>query len=90
MAEASAFFECGSLGHSASRTAGLYDGLEPRTFGQDAVPLAVERIDSSDFKDGRRFPAGSFAFDSALLMRGLARERHGRPAPSAVTAPACA
>jgi hypothetical protein len=90
VAEASAFFECGSLGYSATRRPGVYDGLELRTFGWDVVPLSVERVESSYFEDGRLFPAGSASFDSALLMRGLAHEWHGRPALSAVAVPACA
>lgn len=89
-AEASAFFECGSLGYSASRTDGVYDGLELRTFGWDVVPLAVERVESSFFEDERSFPPGSAAFDSALLMRNLVHEWHGRPALSAVPVPAYA
>ena len=40
-AEASMFFESGSLGYSATHTEGVYDGLELRTFGWSVMPLAV-------------------------------------------------
>lgn len=92
VAEASAFFECGSLGYSAGRTDGVFDGLELRTFGWDVTPLSVERVESSYFEDRRLFPPGAATFDSALLMRNLAHEWHGRPALAVAVAavPACA
>lgn len=80
---ASAFFESGSLGYSATATPGRYDGLELRTLAWNVEPLALERIQSSFFDDAGRFPAGSVEFDCALLMRGIQHEWHGR-------APLCA
>lgn len=77
---ASDFFENGSLGYSNARTAGTYDGLELRTFDWDVQPLFVEGVESSFFEDATRFPAGTVEFDSALLMRNVRHEWHGRPA----------
>ena len=77
-AEASAFFERGSLGYSDTAVPGRYDGLELRCRNWHAEPLAVDRVESSYFEDETRFPAGSVAFDCALLMRGIDHEWHGR------------
>jgi hypothetical protein len=77
--EASRFFECGSLGYSATRKSGEYDGLELRTFNWNVEALAVERIESSFFDDNERFPTGTIEFDCALLMRNIQHEWHGRP-----------
>jgi hypothetical protein len=76
---ASDFFKCGSLGYSATRTAGTYDGLELRTINWCVESLAVDRIESSFFEDRNLFPAGSVEFDCALLMRNIDHEWHGRP-----------
>jgi hypothetical protein len=76
--EASGFFEQGSLGYSATRRDGQYDGLELRTFNWRVEPLSVERVESSFFEDERFFAAGSAEFDSALVMRGIEHEWHGR------------
>lgn len=78
--EASAFFEAGSLGYSATRTAGRFDGLELRCRDWHVQPLEVESVSSSFFEDGSRFPRGSVEFDCALLMQGIAHEWHGREA----------
>jgi len=77
---ASAFFEHGALGYSAGRTPGVYDGLELRTTAWRVAPLTVERVASSFFEDPEAFPAGSAAFDCALLMRDVAHEWHARGA----------
>ncbi len=78
VAEASAFFEGGSLGYSTSSRPGAFDGMELRSFGWKVEPLAVERVESSVFDDRATFPQGSVAFDCALLMRGIEHEWHGR------------
>jgi hypothetical protein len=52
--------------------------LELHCPGWRVEPLAVESVASSAFDDPARYPAGSIAFDCALLMRGLAHEWHGR------------
>lgn len=78
LAEASAFFERGALGYSATRTAGVYDGLELRTGEWKVEPLAVDHVESSFFGDPARFPAGSVEFDDALLMRNIRHRWIGR------------
>jgi hypothetical protein len=75
---ASEFFARGSVGYSATRAHGRFDGLELRTFTWQVTPLAVDRVESSFFEDGHRFPPGAAEFDCALLMRGIEHEWHGR------------
>lgn len=74
LAEASAFFERGSLGYSATAVPGQFDGLELRSQTWTVQPLAVDRIESSFFE---ALPAGSVEFDGALLMRNIDHEWHG-------------
>lgn len=69
---ASSFFEAGSLGFSPRPMSSALDGLELATDAWNVEPLAVDRIESSYFGDAGLFPAGSVAFDHALLMRGAA------------------
>jgi hypothetical protein len=79
LAGASAFFEAGSLGYSATPDPRRYDGLELCCDGWRVEPLAVSSVRSSYFEDRNLFPAGSIEFDCALLMRGIDHEWHGRP-----------
>ena len=72
--EASAFFECGSIGYSPANGADRFDGLELRTFAWHVQPMEVSHVESSFFADTRVFPPGSVEFDSALLMRGIEHE----------------
>jgi Uncharacterized conserved protein (COG2071) len=76
---ASDFFERGSLGYSATKTDGRFDGLELACKNWHVEPLNVESIQSSYFGDQSKFPKGSVEFDCALLMRDTAHEWHGRP-----------
>lgn len=69
LAESSAFFERGCVGYSATRDRRRLDGLELRTDGWQVRPLAIDEIHSSYFADAAAFPAGSVAFDHALIMR---------------------
>lgn len=85
LAEASAFFQRGSTGYSTSAVATRLDGIRLATDDWRVEPLAVDEIDSSFFADPRRFPPGSVAFDSALVMRDVAHEWHSI-APLAVAA----
>jgi hypothetical protein len=78
LGEASAFFERGSVGYSATARPGEFDGLELRTLAWRVQPLAVVRAESSFFEDQTLFPAGSAELDCALLMRGIDHEWHGR------------
>ena len=76
LAEASAFFEPGSVGYSVTSDAGRLDGIELRTQGWSVEPLQVEEVHTTYFSDEMRFPRGSVAFDCALVMRNLGHEWH--------------
>ena len=78
LAEASAFFEGGALGYSATRDPHKLDGLELRTRCWLVEPFAVASVASSYFDDPARFSPGTVAFDNALLMRGIPHEWHSR------------
>ncbi|MFL5338629.1 MAG: DUF2071 domain-containing protein [Gemmataceae bacterium] len=77
--EASTFFRAGSLGYSATRHPGRFQGMELRCPDWHVEPLAVEAVSSSFFNAPALFPPGSCAFDCALLMRNLRHEWHGQP-----------
>ncbi len=74
--EASAFFEKGSLGYSATHEARKLDGLELRCRNWKVEALHVTKAQSSFFDDRQRFPSGSVELDCALLMRGIDHEWH--------------
>ena len=76
--EASAFFEGGSLGYSATDDPTRFDGLELCCKEWQVEPLAVSEVSSSVFDDESVFPRGSIDFDCALLMRGIEHAWHGR------------
>ena len=76
--EASAFFEGGSLGYSATADPRRFDGLELCCDAWSVLPLAVGEVRSAYFEDESLFPPGSVAFDSALLMRDIPHEWHSR------------
>jgi hypothetical protein len=78
LAEASAYFEGGNLGYSATRDPHRFDGLELRSRFWRVEPFSVDSVTSSFFEDPARFPPGSATFDCALLMRGIPHEWHGR------------
>jgi hypothetical protein len=78
LSEASAFFQAGSLGYSATSDPRTFQGMELRCHGWHVEPLAVTSVQSSFFEDRSVFPAGSIEFDCALLMRGINHEWHGQ------------
>jgi len=78
LAECSAFFQAGSLGYSATSKPSRFQGLELRCINWRVEPLDVDEVRSSFFDDEALFPKGSIAFDSALLMRGIEHEWHGK------------
>ena len=78
VAEASRFFEAGSLGYSPRKTPGEYDGLELRTLDWRVESLVISHVESSFFDDRAAFPNGSATFDNALLMRNISHEWHSR------------
>lgn len=71
---ASAFFERGSVGYSATDREGCYECIELKSFAWNVEPLAVALVESSFFADAQRFPAGTVCFDSAFLMRAIPHE----------------
>lgn len=76
--EASAFFEAGSVGYSATPDPQRFHGLELRCDGWRVDPLDVSLSKSSYFDDATVFPPGSLELDCALLMRGIRHEWHSR------------
>jgi hypothetical protein len=71
---ASGFFEVGSLGWSPRSGAGGFDCVELRTQAWNVTPLELDEVVSSYYDDPSRFPPGSMAFDSALIMRDVRHE----------------
>ena len=78
LAEASAFFQAGSLGYSVTSRPTTFQGMELRCPNWKMEPLMVSQVESSFFGDPAVFPAGSIEFDCALLMHGIEHEWHGR------------
>ncbi|MCI0641610.1 MAG: DUF2071 domain-containing protein [Gemmataceae bacterium] len=78
LADASEFFQAGSLGYSATPDPERFQGLELRCQEWRVEPLQVEEVRSSFFDNAALFPKGSIEFDCALLMRGIAHEWHGK------------
>lgn len=79
LAEASAFFEAGSLGYSPCADPRRLDALVLKTSDWSVEPLDVRHVFSSFFADEKLFPEGSVEFDSALLMRNIEHEWQGAP-----------
>ena len=77
LADASAFFESGSLGYSATGDPNRLDGIKLETEEWKVAPLEVKEVYSSYFADESKFPKGSALFDHALLMRDIKHEWHG-------------
>ncbi|MGZ4809066.1 MAG: DUF2071 domain-containing protein [Thermoanaerobaculia bacterium] len=74
VAEASRFFEAGSIGYSATAEGKRLDGLVLKTLTWNVDPLALDHVYSSFFADRTKFPEGSVEFDCALIMRDIAHE----------------
>jgi hypothetical protein len=76
LAEASTFFEGGSLGYSVTHDPNRLDGLNLKTKEWHVEPLDIKMIYSSYFTDKGNFPEGSIDFDHALIMKNIAHEWH--------------
>lgn len=76
LAEASSFFEGGSLGYSVTNDSGRLDGLQLHTTQWQVEPLDVSSVYSSYFCDEARFSKGTIEFDHALIMRNVQHEWH--------------
>lgn len=74
LAEASAFFEGGSLGYSVTHDPNRLDGLNLKTKEWQVEPLEIKTIYSSYFSNADKFPPGSIDFDHALIMKNVAHE----------------
>jgi len=68
-AAASAFFEQGSLGFSATGDPSRFDGLALHSTAWKVDPAVAVRAESSFFADRTLFPEGSVELDCALVMR---------------------
>jgi len=76
LADASAYFEGGSLGYSVTHDATQLDGLRLKTSEWRVSALDVSSVYSSMFADKKQFPTGSIEFDHALIMRDIPHEWH--------------
>ena len=79
LAEASNFFEKGSLGYSATKNEKSLDGIVLEIENWKVEPLALDFVESSFYGDDTVFPSGSIKFDHALLMQNVAHEWHSAP-----------
>lgn len=79
LGEASAFFESGSLGYSATRDGTSLDGLLLEAKSWAVAPFKVDRVQSSYFGDRARFPEGSIDFDCGLVMRNISHVWRSAP-----------
>lgn len=79
LAEASRFFERGSLGYSSTADPDRFDGLILDTAEWSVQPFAVSSVASSFFDDRTAYPEGSVTFDHALLMRNVEHVWHTAP-----------
>ena len=70
-ASASAFFEQGSIGFSATHDLARFDGLALHTSAWRVEPASVIEATSSFFSDQSAFPAGSAELDCALVLRRI-------------------
>jgi hypothetical protein len=75
--EASAFFEKGSLGYSATSDGNRLDGLSLETSAWLVEPLTMDEVYSTYFAE--KFVSGSAQFDHALIMRNVAHEWRTAP-----------
>ncbi len=79
LAAASDFFASGAVGYSVTSDADRLDGIKLVTQSWKVGALDVEAVESSFFSDPSRFPAGSVAFDCALVMRDIPHEWRSEP-----------
>lgn len=77
--EAANFFALGATGYSATHSPDHFHGMELRCLNWNIEPLSIEHAESSFYDNRKRFPEGSIALDSALIMRDIAHEWHSRP-----------
>ena len=69
LAEASSFFESGSLGYSARCDSSHLDGVVLQTQTWQVEALDATDVYSSYYADEGEFPKGSIIYDHTLLMK---------------------
>jgi hypothetical protein len=74
LADASRFFEEGSVGYSARRHDDRLDGLLLLTESRVVQPLAIHRARSTFFERIEASAPGSVSLDNALIMRDVPHE----------------
>lgn len=79
LAQASAFFQSGAAGFSATHDGRYFDGLELHTDAWQVEPVDVRSVRSTVFDDQNRFPPGTAILDCALLMREVPVTWHPLP-----------
>ena len=79
LAEASEFFETGSLGYSVTKDAQHLDGIVLQTKEWKVDALELNFVHSSYYADKSIFPKGSIEFDHALIMQNIVHEWHSAP-----------
>lgn len=80
IAEASAFFEKGSLGYSATKNEKQLDGIRLEIENWKVEALNLDSVGSNFYENENIFPRNSIEFDHALLMRNIRHEWHSAPA----------
>jgi len=78
-AEASKFFQSGSLGYSVTASGQRLDGIVLKTDSWRVSPLSIEHVSSSYFDNTSMFPPGSVQFDCALVMRDILHRWESAP-----------
>jgi hypothetical protein len=86
LAEASAFFQRGAAGFSATGDGDRLDGLELETDRWRVEPVEVVSARSTFFDDRDLFPEGSAVLDGALLMREMPATWRALPSPRVAAA----
>lgn len=76
LAEASKFFEPGSLGFSVTKNGNYLDGISLETKIWKVDAFEIDYVRSSFYDDESIFPKGSIEFDHALIMQNIAHEWH--------------
>ncbi|MEP6648505.1 MAG: hypothetical protein ABJA74_01130 [Lapillicoccus sp.] len=80
---ASAFFEAGSVGYSATHDPERFDGLALETNAWRVEPAEVLEAHSTFFDDAATFPPGTIQLDNALVMRRIPVTWRAMPALAA-------
>ena len=79
IAEASTFFEKGSLGYSVTKGRKELDGINLEIKNWKVEALNLDSVESNYYENETIFPKNSIEFDHALLMRNIPHEWHSAP-----------